>query len=105
MIQVLPLPRRAHLQLHKDFHAGLKRIAGDATANYTMLEGYVAGRVMVEGLKRAGANPTRAQLLAALDGMGDLDLGGYKIRFTKDDHNGSHFVELGVVNDHGDLVF
>lgn len=105
MIQVLPQPRKDTLQFHRDFHAGLRRVAGDAEANYTMLEGFIAGRVLIEGLKRAGPTPTRASLVAGLESLGQLDLGGYVIRLSKDNHNGSRFVDLGVINGEGRLVF
>lgn len=105
MIQVLPQPHRDHLRFHQEFHADLKSVAPDVKANYTMLEGYIAGRVLVEGLKRSGSNPTRAQLLAALDNLSEVDYGGYRIRYSKDNHSGSRFVDLGVVTASGQLKF
>jgi len=105
MIQVLPQPRKDHLQFHKEFHAGMQRVAPDAKLNYTMLEGYVAGRVLLEGLRRAGANPSRSQLTGALESLGELDFGGYRLRFSRENRNGSRFVDLGVVNIDGNLVF
>ena len=107
MIQVLPQPHRNALNFHRDFHADLKRLpeAAKATANYTVLEGYIAGRTLVEGLRRAGNNPTREKLATTLTGMGELDFSGYRIRYAKGNHEGSHFVDLGVVADNGQLKF
>jgi branched-chain amino acid transport system substrate-binding protein len=105
MIQVLPRPNKDHLQFHQEFHAGLKTVAGKAAPNYTMLEGYIAGRVLVDGLRRAGSQPSRAQLLAALEGLSELDYGGYRLSFSRDNHHGSRFVDLGVVNAWGDVQF
>lgn len=105
MIQVLPQPRKDFMQFQKDFHAGVAALAPQTKPNYTMLEGFIAGRVLVEGLKRSAANPGRAQLASALEGMGDLDFAGYRIRFDKDNHDGSRFVELGIVSASGDLLF
>jgi hypothetical protein len=70
-----------------------------------MLEGFIAGRVLIEGLKRAGPAPTRASLVSGLESLGSLDLGGYLIRLSRDNHNGSRFVDLGVINGDGRLVF
>ena len=89
LIQVLPQPHRDHLKFQKDFHAGLQRVAPNAKPNYTILEGFVAGHVMVEGLKRAGPNANRAQLVTALESLNDLDLGGYRIRFSGKSRSGS----------------
>lgn len=105
MIQVLPQPRKDTLQFHRDFHAGMRKVAGDVEANYTMLEGFIAGRVLIEGLKRAGPSPTRASLVSGLESLGQLDLGGYVIRLSRDNHNGSRFVDLGVINGDGRLMF
>lgn len=105
MIQVLPQPQHDHLQFHKEFHAGLKRVAPNAKPNYTMLEGYVAGHVMAQALRRSGPAFTRAQLVGALESLKDLDLGGYRIRFSNNNRDGSRFVDLGVVNDEGRLRF
>jgi branched-chain amino acid transport system substrate-binding protein len=107
MIQVLPQPQRNALNFQRDFHADLKRLpeAAKATANYTVLEGYIAGRTLIEGLKRAGNNPTREKLAGALISMGELDFSGYRIRYAKDNHDGSRFVDLGVVTDTGQLKF
>jgi len=105
MIQVLPQPTREHLGFQREFQAALKRVAPGAAPNYTMLEGYVAGRVLLEGLKRAGPGATPARLASTLDGLRDLDLGGYRVRFAPDDHSGSRFVDLGVVSENGRLRF
>jgi branched-chain amino acid transport system substrate-binding protein len=105
MIKVLPQPQHDHLQFQKEFHAGLKRVAPNAKPNYTMLEGYVAGHVMAQALRRSGPGVTRAQLVGALESLNDLDLGGYRIRFSSNSRDGSRFVDLAVVNDQGRLRF
>ncbi len=105
LIQVLPQPRRNFLQFHKEFHDGLKQVAAGVQPNYTMLEGYIAARVLIEGLKTAGPGATRAQLVTALEAQNNLDFGGYRVRFARDKRDGSQFVDLGVVNDAGRLVF
>ena len=105
MIQVLPQPRKDHLKFHREFHADLKASAPGLKPNYTVLEGYIAGRVLVDGLKRSGVGVTRAQLVTALETLTDLDYGGYRIRLSKADRSGSRFVDIGVVAASGRLVF
>jgi ABC-type branched-subunit amino acid transport system substrate-binding protein len=107
MIQVLPQPHRNALNFHRDFHADLKRLpeAAKAKANYTVLEGYIAGRTLIEGLKRGGRDVTREKLATALTGIGELDFSGYRVRYSRGNHEGSRFVELGVVGDDGQLKF
>jgi ABC-type branched-subunit amino acid transport system substrate-binding protein len=107
MIQVLPQPHRNALSFHRDFHTDLKRLpdAANIAANYTVLEGYIAGRTLIEGLKRAGRDATREKLAAALSGMPELDFSGYRIRYARGNHEGSRFVDLGVVTGEGRLKF
>jgi len=107
MIQVLPQPHRNALNFHREFHADLKRLsaAAKASANYTVLEGYIAGRTLIEGLRRAGRELNREKLTAALAGMAELDFSGYRIRYARGNHEGSRFVDLGVVSEDGQLRF
>ncbi|MFY7973409.1 MAG: ABC transporter substrate-binding protein [Rubrivivax sp.] len=105
LIQVLPQPRKNHLQFHREFHADLAALSPQVKANYTILEGYVAGRVLLEGLRRSGPGVTRGRLQAALEALPELDYGGYRIRLGTSDRSGSRFVDLGVVTDDLRLVF
>lgn len=103
--QVLPPPTRTHLKLVKDYQQDLKAVAPDAKPNYTSLEGYIAARVLVEGLRKAGPAAEPEKLVAALEDMRRVDLGGYEINFSRDSHDGSRFVDTGVVSRSGSLRF
>ena len=69
-----------------------------------MLEGYAAAKVLVEGVKRAGRNPTREKLQAALETMKRFDLGGLEVSFSSDDHTGLDFADLSIVDLEGRFV-
>ncbi|MDB5967155.1 MAG: hypothetical protein JWQ72_3655 [Polaromonas sp.] len=105
MSQVLPPPSRSHLGLIRDYLQDLKQVAPDAKPNYTSLEGYLSARVLAEGLRRAGKTPTSERLVAALEDIRKLDLGGYEISFTPKGHDGSRYVDTGVVSSEGTLRF
>ncbi|NNU44296.1 ABC transporter substrate-binding protein [Ramlibacter montanisoli] len=62
-----------------------------------MLEGYTAAKVLVEGLRRAGPNPTRAKLIAALEGIRNFDLGGLEVSYGPEDHTGLDFADLSII--------
>ena len=64
--------------------------------NYGSLEGYVDAAVLVEALKKSGANPTRAGLVSALEAL-NVDLGGLKVAFSATSHQGAKDVFLTVV--------
>ncbi len=105
LIQVLPRPQKNYLRFHRAFHEDLAAHAASTKANYTVLEGYVAGRVLTEALRRAGAEGGRSGLLRALSNLGEIDFGGYRVRYAANAREGSRFVELGVVTDDGRIVF
>ncbi len=90
--QVMPSPQDAAVALMKEYLADMK----GKDVGYTSLEGYVNAAVLVEALKRTGPNPTRAGLIAALEGL-KTDLGGLKIAFSPTQHQGSKAIFLTQV--------
>jgi hypothetical protein len=68
------------------------------------MEGFVSAKVLVEGLRRAGRNPTRESFIRGLEAMQKVDLGGLMVTYGADDHTGSEFVELTMIGKDGQLV-
>jgi branched-chain amino acid transport system substrate-binding protein len=66
-----------------------------------MLEGFAAAKVLVEGLRRAGPAPTRAKLVAALNGLSRFDLGGMELGYSSTDHTGLSFADLSIIGADG----
>ena len=87
--QVVPSPEDVSLPLVRDYRAAM---AG-SPMGYTSLEGYINAAVLVEALRRAGPQPTRARLVKELSTL-DIDLGGFRVTFGPDDHQGSDAVFL-----------
>ena len=66
--------------------------------NFVSLEGYLATKVFVEALKRAGKNLTREGFIDAVESIKGLDIqAGNKISFAKDDHQGSQTVYPTII--------
>lgn len=61
------------------------------------VEGFLAAKGIVEGLRRAGRELTREKFIAALETMREVDLGAFPVTFTPNNHSGSKFVELTVI--------
>lgn len=53
----------------------LHKYSPEQLPGFTSLEGFIAAECLVEGLKRAGPNPTTETLIDALESIRDLDLG------------------------------
>ena len=66
-----------------------------------MVEGYAAAKVLVEAVRRAAPNPTRAKLIAALEKMDRFDLGGLVVSYGPTDHTGLDFADLSIIGSDG----
>lgn len=97
--QVMPYPFAPKSSLAGEFLKAAP--AAKVEANYSSIEGYVAAKVLGEGLRRAGANPTRETLITGLESMKDVNLGGYFVDFGPTKHTGSSFVDLTILTDDG----
>jgi branched-chain amino acid transport system substrate-binding protein len=70
--------------------------------DYVSLEGYVAGSLLLEGLKRAGPQLDTEKLVEALETVRDFDMGlGAPISFGPTEHQGSHKVWGTKLNENG----
>jgi len=95
--QVVPLPWYIGTPVVKEYQRLLKASNGKAEFSFTSLEGFIAAKVMVEGLRRAGRNPTREGLITSLESMKDYDAGGFWVSYSPSDHDGSKFIELTAI--------
>ncbi len=102
--QVMPYPGNASAPVVREFLKLPAALQPKAGLTYTTLEGYVAAKVMVEALRRAGPQPNREKLLAALESLRNYDAGGYQLNYTPTDHAGSRFAEVTIVGSSGRLM-
>ncbi len=98
--QVMPFPYAPVMPLSGDYLAALKDQRG-VSPNYSGMEGFVAARVFTEALARAGRNLTREAFLNAVEGLQNLNLGGFPVDFGPKKHTGSRFVELTLLTEDG----
>jgi ABC-type branched-subunit amino acid transport system substrate-binding protein len=75
--------------------------ARDMELTPIMLEGFVAAKVVVEGLRRAGPNPTRDKLRRALETFTRVDVGGLEVSYSATDHTGLDYADLSIVGPDG----
>jgi ABC-type branched-subunit amino acid transport system substrate-binding protein len=98
--QVGPWPFSVDTPLVKEYQAAMK---GNKSTeySYSSLEGFIAAKVMVEGLRRAGPAPTREKLVAALESLARHDLGGVNLQYSPSDRTGTTYVELSIIGRNG----
>ena len=84
------------------YKTALAKYFPGALPDYVSLEGYVAGSLLLEGLKRAGRQLDTEKLVEALETVRDFDMGlGAPISFGPTEHQGSHKVWGTQLNEHG----
>lgn len=93
---VVPNPELTRLPLVRDFLRDADEFIGPEAVTFEGLEAYINLRVCAEALRRAGAHADSARLAEAIERLGTLDLGGFRLVFSRSQHHGSEFVEIGV---------
>lgn len=91
--QVVPDPEDRGIPVVAAYQQAMRE-AGEKAFDSISLEGYLAARVLVEGLRRARAPLTRASLEHGLATLGDLDLGGFSVRYGASQRRGSSYLGL-----------
>ena len=99
---IVPSPQASRLAIVADYRKD-RADAGEKIDSYTMLEGYIAARVFVEGVKRAGKALTREGFIKAMEDMGTTKIGDFPLVYGPNNHNGSNFVDLEMYTRSGSL--
>ncbi|MDP1684392.1 ABC transporter substrate-binding protein [Hydrogenophaga sp.] len=98
--QVMPFPYTPATPLSGEYLAAIKDRRG-IEPNYSGMEGFVAAKVFSEGVRRAGRALTREGFINAVQGMQNVNLGGFPVDFGPAKHTGSKFVELTLLTEDG----
>jgi ABC-type branched-subunit amino acid transport system substrate-binding protein len=100
--QVMPFPFAATTAVSGDFLAAGKAALGDKfEPGYSSMEGYVAARTLVDGLRRSGGKPGPDSLIAGLESLHEFNLGGFTVDFGPQKHTGSRFVDMTILTADG----
>ena len=84
------------------YKTALARYFPGVPPDYVSLEGYVAGSLLLEGLKRAGPQLDTEKVVEALETVRNFDMGlGALISFGPTEHQGSHKVWGTQLNENG----
>jgi branched-chain amino acid transport system substrate-binding protein len=79
--------------LQKEYLADLKASGQSEFVSYTSFEAYICARIIVEAVKRVGADPTREKFIKALEGD-SFQIGSFKAAWPPDDHSSNRRVYL-----------
>jgi ABC-type branched-subunit amino acid transport system substrate-binding protein len=98
--QVVPPYYLTDLKTVALYRRALSKYAPAAQPNFVSLEGFVDAWVMVEGLKRAGKEPTREGLIRGIESIHEPDMGlgpQIKLNYSAKSHKGFDHVIPTVV--------
>ena len=98
--QIFPYERSLSAPIVKEA-SDIAKAKGIPDVSPAMLEGYAGAKVLVEGLRRAGANPTRVSLQKALEGFRKVDIGGLEITYGPNNHTGLDYADLSIIGPDG----
>ncbi|HEY8099122.1 MAG TPA: ABC transporter substrate-binding protein [Burkholderiaceae bacterium] len=104
VVQVMPSPKNFEATVVREFRRVEREMKNPPPLSYSVLEGFVAAKLVVEALRRTGPHPTRERLIKTLDTSGEIDLGGIKLHYTPTNHDGSEFTEMTVIGKNGALL-
>jgi ABC-type branched-subunit amino acid transport system substrate-binding protein len=94
--QVVPFPWDQTVPVVKEYRKLLEEAKGEP--GFGTLEGFIAAKVMVEGLRRAGKNLNRDNFIKAMESIQEYDVGGFRVSFGPGQRSGSKFVDLTIIS-------
>ncbi len=101
-MQIVPSYESTDLPTVKLYRECLQKYMSSSQPSPTSLEAFVNAMVMVEGLKRAGKDPTREKFIEAIESMNGFDIGlgsAARLEFSPHSHKGLDRVYPTVVRD------
>jgi ABC-type branched-subunit amino acid transport system substrate-binding protein len=99
--QVVPSPYTGSKPISREFADAVRKTNGAVQANFSSMEGYIAARVLAEGLRRSGAKGGAEGLISALESINGQPFGGFNVNFSRNEHVASSFVELSMLTGDG----
>jgi ABC-type branched-subunit amino acid transport system substrate-binding protein len=101
--QVVPNPTLPETQVQKEHLDAIKQFRDEPPSHLT-LEGFLAAKTLIEGVRRAGSSPTRESILAVLQRAGRVDLNGVVVDLGPKGRGESAHVDLAMIRRNGSLL-
>jgi branched-chain amino acid transport system substrate-binding protein len=76
----------------------------DKKFSYNSMEGFLNAKLAVRAIQKTSGPVTRAKIIAALESMNNEDLGGFTVRYGKQNNLGSHYVNLTMIRADGSFA-
>jgi branched-chain amino acid transport system substrate-binding protein len=99
----VPTPRSQTVPVVRECNEAWNGAGSKEPMSVTALEACIATKVLVEGMKRAGSNVTRATLHKSLSALGRYDAGGYVVDFKPNFRHGGSYVGMALLKPNGEV--
>lgn len=99
--QVVPNPFSTARPITREFLDAIERGGNKVQPNFSSLEGFLAARLVAEGVRRAGSRVTSDSLVNGLEAIGDTSFGGFSISLGPNNRVASRFAELSMLTGDG----
>jgi branched-chain amino acid transport system substrate-binding protein len=103
LTQVMPVPNGIDFSIQREYQIDLYRYAKGQSSTYFRMEGYIAGRLVAEMLRRA-KTLTRPNVLQTALQAGEVNIGGYRLAYSPAQRKSLHRVELTMISSNGKLI-
>ena len=102
--QVVPFPYTPSSAVVREYHERMTQ-AGNKDFDFSSMEGFLAAKVLTEGLRRAGGkNLSREGLVTALQTLRDYNMGGFTVNYSDKSHEGSRYTDLTTIGRGGKFI-
>ena len=102
--QVVPFPYIATSAVVREYQERMTQ-AGNKDFDFSSMEGFLAAKVLTEGLRRAGGkNLSRDGFITALETLRDYNMGGFTVNYSAKSHEGSRFTDLTTIGRGGKFI-
>ena len=100
VMQSFPNERSDQIPVCKEFK-NMAKSQGITAITPAMLEGYLAAKIVVAGLQRAGKHANGVKLARALANLAQFDLGGISVNYGSDEHHGTDSPNASIISEGG----
>lgn len=102
--QVVPFPYTPSSAVVREYQERMTQ-AGNKDFDFSSIEGFLAAKVLTEGLRRAGGKSlTRESLVTALESLRDFNMGGFIVNYSPKSHEGSRYTDLTTIGRGGRFI-
>ena len=99
----MPTPRSQTIPVVRECNDAWSGAGNKEPMSVTAMEACIAAKVLVEGVRRAGTNVTRATLHKSLSALGRYDAGGYVVDFKPNFRHGGSYVGMALLKPNGEV--